>query len=85
MITRTKNLRGLNKFLIDRCVDGELMQQRKGAVVFDSQVLLYLVTCRLYRTQVVAEFVNMLNLALKSFQKRSIFKSQIIPYNLHKL
>lgn len=73
MIIRTKNLRDLSKFLIDRCVDDESMQQRKGAVVFDSQVSLYLITCRVYRKQVVAELVNMFNLALKYFQKRSNF------------
>lgn len=73
MIIQTKNLRGINKFLIDRCVDDESTQQRKGAVVFDSQVSLYLVACRLYRTQVVAEFVNMLNFNVKHFQMRSNF------------
>ncbi len=85
MIIRTKNLRGLSKFLIDRCVDDESMQQQKGAVVSDGQVSLYLVAYRQLRTQVVAELVNMLNLPLKYLQKRSNFTSLIFHYNLHKL
>lgn len=85
MIIRTINLRDLSEYQINRCVDEESLELRKRDAVSDSQVPLYLVTCRVYRKQVVAELVNMLNLALKYFQKRSSFTSLIIPYNLHKL